>query len=247
MVPARMTTSSVSHGFRRISVADVHHGTAPRPAVRAGGVSTRHDRPAGREPLRQQAVDHDGEQDQDAEHGVAHELAHLRHPAEALVEQADQRGAEQRADDGAGAAERADAADDRGSDRLELQPAPGRDGDRAEAGEEQEPAETGERAARDERDHRDAPIWQPGLPGGLGVGADGVEHAADPQPAEHELQHHDDGDRDHEHRADLVVADREHGRARQVDEPLRQRVGRDRPGFAEADQPCPVDRQRARA
>src|SRR5262245_35308545 len=59
-------------------------------------------------------VDQHREQDEEAEDGVAPELAHLRYADEALVELPDQHGTEEGAQDGPGASESADATDDDG-------------------------------------------------------------------------------------------------------------------------------------
>ena len=69
---------------------------------------------------------------------------------------------------------------------------------------------------------------QPDKRGGVGIGADRVEAAADRQIAGAELEDHHDGKRQHEHRADIEIADGNEVEARQVDQPGRQAVGRDR-------------------
>jgi hypothetical protein len=79
----------------------------------------------------------------------------------------------------------------------------------------------GEGAAGGEGGDRRPPHRQPGLQRRFRVGPDGVDDAPGAQAPEQQLQDHDDDDRHHEHRAELVVADAEHGRAGEVDEPLR--------------------------
>ncbi len=111
---------------------------------------------------------------------VTPELADLLDADEALVEHPDQHRAEEHAEDGAGAAERADAADDGRGDGGQLEAGAGRDVDRAEAADVQEAGEAGEGTAGDERHDLDAPLVQPGLAGGLRVRAEGVEVPARP-------------------------------------------------------------------
>ena len=86
---------------------------------------------------------------------------------------------------------------------------------------------------------------RPDLEGGLGVGADGVEDSPGADARQQHLEHEDHDDRHHEHRAELVLADAEHRRSWEVDQPLGQRAGRDRARLGVADQPRAVDRQRA--
>ena len=116
-----------------------------------------------------------------------------RHPHQALVEQVDQRGTEQRPD------ERCP------SRRAMLTPpttaaaiaASSRPGPAVtvivpKRARNMKPASPGERAARGEGPTVIRRSGRPGLPGGLGVGADGVEQRPTREPPQHELQHHDD-------------------------------------------------------
>ncbi len=144
-----------------------------------------------------------------------------------------------------GATERADPADDRSGDRLQLETLSGGHGERAEAGEHEEPSEAGERSTRREGGDRRAPHRQAGLhvrPPGWSRSRTGSAQPG--RRARSSWRTRITDDRYHEHRAELVVADAEHRRSREVNEPLRQRAGGDRACLGVADQPRPIDRQR---
>ena len=82
------------------------------------------------------------------------------------------------AENGAGAAEDGDAADDHGRDDVEFHAVSGGGVDGAEAGRVQDPAESGEQAAQGVRAEEAPPGGDAGERGGLGVGAEGVQVAA---------------------------------------------------------------------
>ena len=89
-------------------------------------------RPELAQPAEDDGVARHREQDQEAEHRVAPELADLQ-AEQALLERADHDGAEHGAEHRSRPAEDVDAADHHRGDRLQLQPVAGLHGDVAEA------------------------------------------------------------------------------------------------------------------
>src|ERR687891_1965685 len=107
-------------------------------------------------PLAEHEVDGDGDKDERPEHCIPPELADLRDPEQALVEEVDQHGTQEGTEERAGAAEDVDSAYDRRRHGLELEPGSGDDGDRPETAQEHETGEAGKRAGGDERSEDDA-------------------------------------------------------------------------------------------
>src|SRR3954454_10566071 len=161
---------------------------------------------------REQPVESDGDEQQEAVDRLLPELVDLQHD-ERRPDAGQEQGAERRAVDAARAAEDRHAADHDGGDDRELLPGAGVGVDRAEPRGVQHAREAGERSARDEGPEdatRDADAGQRGR---LGVGADRVQLAAHAGPA-----HHVADDEQHRERDERQDRDAQHGVAAELEE-----------------------------
>src|SRR4051794_36592018 len=161
---------------------------------------------------REQPVESDGDEQQEAVDRLLPELVDLQHD-ERRPDAGQEQGAERRAVDAARAAEDRHAADHDGGHDRELLPGAGVGVDRAEARGVQHAREAGERSARDEGPEDAARDADAGQRGRLGVGADRVQLAAHAGPA-----HHVADDEQHRERDEREDGDAQHGVAAELEE-----------------------------